>query len=618
MRAIAAWILVLGLVAAPAMAGTGGAGDAKDKTKGDDKSAAKDSSSSVSTATSDKDAAAKPTPANLANELQQLRELLEAQSKQLQAQNEQLKQQQQKMQAMEEKLRTVSSFGPMGLSNEGADPALASGAAANGGVILSSKNQEKKDEPPTAIHIKGITLTPGGFFAAETVYRQRGVVNDVNTDFKAIPLSGQSAAKLSEFNASGRQSRISMKAEGKLDNVKLTGFYEGDFLSAGVTSNNNESNSYTFRQRQFWAQAAFNSGWKFTGGQMWSLATETKKGLDNLTEATPLTIDAQYTAGFSWARQYAFRVTKNLGEKFWLGVAVEGSQTTFGGKIQNDTTLIAAPGDLGGLFNNQANYSFNKTPDFIVKAAWEPGFGHYEVFGIVSTFRARVFPCANANALNPCPVDASTVASAVGAFNDTTTGGGIGANARWSLLNKKFDVGIHFVGGDGVGRYGTTTLADVTAHPNGTLEPIHSYQALGSLEFHATPKLDIYGYAGGEYAGRTDYAVTRVTAAGPPPVLTTSGVGYGSRLNSNGGCVTETIPGNQNAPGALGSCQQDIRNIIEGTLGFWHRLYSGPKGRLQWGMQYSYVTRNTWSATTGGDPHGVENMFFTSFRYYLP
>jgi hypothetical protein len=57
--------------------------------------------------------------------------------------------------------------------------------------------------------------------------------------------------------------------------------------------------------------------------------------------------------------------------------------------------------------------------------------------------------------------------------------------------------------------------------------------------------------------------------------------------------------------------------VIEGTAGFWYRFYNGPKGKLQFGTQYSYVTRNTWSGV-GGDPHGIENMFLTSFRYYLP
>ena len=69
-----------------------------------------------------------------------------------------------------------------------------------------------------------------------------------------------------------------MLAQGKLDNMTMTGYVEADFLGAGVTSNNNESNSYVLRQRQVWGQAALHSGWSFTGGQMWSLVTETKVG----------------------------------------------------------------------------------------------------------------------------------------------------------------------------------------------------------------------------------------------------------------------------------------------------------------------------------------------------
>lgn len=605
MRVLAAWIVALGLAVSPALAGTGGAGDGRHTT------AAKPNDNSAAGETAESSPAAPPktaAPANpsMENQLQQLRDLLEAQSQQIQAQNEQLREQQRKMYQMEDQLRTVNST----VQN--------AGLGARSSEAVGYYNDEKKDDAPTAIHYKGITLTPGGFFAAETVWRQRGITNDVNTDFKGIPLPGQSASKLSEFNFSGRQSRISMKGEGKLANVKLTGYYEGDFLSAGTTSNNNQTNSYTFRQRQFWGQAAFDNGWKITGGQEWSLLTETKHGLDNLTEALPLTIDAQYHVGFSWARQYGLRFTKSLGDKLWLGASIEGSQTTLGGKIQNDTTLIAAPGDLGGLFNNQANYSYNASPDFVFKAAWEPGFGHYEVFGLISTYKARIFPCANANALNPCSVNATIVPSAVGATNDTKTAGGFGANARWSMFSKKFDLGLHFLGGDGVGRYGSGGLVDVTTRPDGTLVPIRNYQALGTIEMHPTPKWDLYGYAGGEYDARAAYTTTRVTAAGPPPVVTTLGVGYGSPLLSNGGCLTETIPGSQNAPGSLGSCQQDNRTIIEGTLGFWYRFYQGPKGRMQFGLQYSYATRNTWSANTGGDPHGVDNMFFTSFRYYLP
>ena len=72
------------------------------------------------------------------------------------------------------------------------------------------------------------------------------------------------ASQLSEFYGSGRQSRIALKAVGKLPNMTLTGYYEMDWLSAGVTSNSNQSNSYTLRQRQLWADALLSNGWDFS------------------------------------------------------------------------------------------------------------------------------------------------------------------------------------------------------------------------------------------------------------------------------------------------------------------------------------------------------------------
>jgi hypothetical protein len=43
-------------------------------------------------------------------------------------------------------------------------------------------------------------------------------------------------------------------------------------LSAGTTSNNLQTNSYTLRIRQAWAQAEIEKN-IFTGGQMWTLLT---------------------------------------------------------------------------------------------------------------------------------------------------------------------------------------------------------------------------------------------------------------------------------------------------------------------------------------------------------
>jgi hypothetical protein len=491
-------------------------------------------------------------------------------------------------------------------------------------VQETQKNVNAAIENPLALHYKGITITPGGFVAAEFVRRSRALGSDINTPFNSLTMPAASQSSLSEFFGTGRQSRLSMLAEGQLKNAKLSGYYEADFLSAGVTSNNNESNSYTLRQRQAWGQVALNDGLSLTGGQMWSLVTETKHGVDNRTEAVPMTIDPQYSVGFSWARQYGLRLAKNFDNKVWLAVSMENAQATVTTHGNADNYLIGSAGASGGLYNsaasatasaaasNIANYSFNPSPDIIAKVVFEPGFGHYEVFGVYSRFRDRIFPCEENFASAGC--GGLTAASAIDAFNSSKNGGGVGANARWSFANKHVDFGLHFFGGDGVGRYGTGGLPDASIHADGSFDLIHSYQGLGTLEFHA-PKIDVYMNAGTEYASRAwDY-----------DAISGKYVGYGSPNFSNSGCFTETVPSTTTLgffPGGLSSCTADTRVLIEGTFGIWFKPYDGSRervnrGRIQWGPQFSYVDRNTWSGV-GGEPHGLDGMVFTSFRYYLP
>jgi len=626
MRVLVTCVMALGLAALPVSAAFGKPGDeTSSAAKSTDAAAAKTKTADATPAPakSNANAAAKPASSSMEVELQQLRDLLEAQARQLQAQSDQLKAQQDKMNALEEKLAAVkpantaasasseSSSSDSSISIPSAGTATTM-AVSNGSARPAADSAMKADEP-ASLHFKGITLTPGGFMAAETAWRSKALSADVNSPFNSLPVPGASNANVTEFNASGRQSRISMLVEGKLAGAKIGGYYETDFLSAGVTSNDNQSNSYTLRQRQFWAQAALTSGWTFTGGQMWSLVTETKNGVDNRTEATPLTIDAQYSAGFSWARQYGFRVSKNFNNNFWLAMSVENPETTFGGHGYGTNFLIGAAGNSGGLFNSTANYTYNTVPDFIFKAVAQNDVGHFELFGVVSTFRDRVFPCGSGISTSaPCPIDGSTADSAVGAFMDKRVGGGVGANARIHVLDKHMDLGIHALIGSGVGRYGTSGLPDVTVRPDGTLALIRSYQGLATWELHY-PKFDFYLNFGGEYAGRTAYVNS-----------SDAGVGYGSSLFNNSGCWTEPPPGSGGfAAGSVGSCTADTRSILEGTIGFWYRFYKGPMGTVQWGPQYSYLVRNTWWGVGStdhpdGQPQPTDNMFFTSFRYYLP
>jgi Skp family chaperone for outer membrane proteins len=471
--------------------------------------------------------------------------------------------------------------------------------ASNASVVSSFSDDaaaiKKAIGSPEVLHYKGITLSPAGsFLAAETVWRQGATGGDINTPFTGVPLTAADAHNLSEFYGSGRQSRLALKAVGKLDNMTLTGYYEMDWLSAGVTSNNNQSNSYTLRQRQLWADAKLTNGWDFSGGQGWSLATETTQGLTRGTEILPATIDAQYEAGFVWARQYSFRVSKDFSKKFFAGISVENPEALFpAGSGLPTNLLIGSPGTGGGLYNLNANYSFNLTPDFIAKIAFEPGWGHWELFGIGRSFRDRIYPTTGSP------------------YNDTVWAGGIGGGFRAPLASKKVTVGLKGLYGEGVGRYGSSGIADITLRPNATISPLHGFSALSTLEFNPNPRLQAYFNYGGDYIGR-DYAI-----------VGTSQVGYGTYTTNMSGCNTEVKAGGSTSPSTPANCGGNNKDVQEFTAGYWYNMYSGPKGRLRYGLQYSWFERDLWSGqggTTnpGGVGKGTDNMFWTSLRYYLP
>ncbi len=482
------------------------------------------------------------------------------------------------------------------------------------------KALKKKVMHPDEIYYKGVTISPhGSFLAAETVWRSGATGGDINTPFTGVPLQYSPAAQMSEFQATGRQSRLAIKATGKLANWTMTGYYEMDWLGTGITSNNNQSNSYVLRMRQLWADAKLNNGWDFSGGQGWSLVTETTQGLTRGTEVLPSTIDPQYETGFVWARQYSFRVSKQFGEKMWLGASAEAAEILNpAGSNLPTNILIGAGGTGGGLYNSTANYSFNVAPDMIAKAAFEPSPGqHYEVFGIARFFRDRIYPNEVCQPISGTTTPTCT--DSTGAYNDTVTGGGIGASGRAAVLHKKVTIGLKGLYGDGTGRYGSSTIADVTIRPDGALSPLHGFSGLSTVEFNPNKRLNIYVNYGGDYIGR-DYAI----------VTKGKQVGYGTYTADMSGCKIEapsTAAFPASDPGTPGNstnkCSGNNKDVQEFTVGYWFYIHNGAKGGLRQGIQYSNIRRDLWSGAggtlnPGGGAHGNDNMLFTSFRYYLP
>ncbi|MGH7172311.1 MAG: hypothetical protein ACRELG_18700, partial [Gemmataceae bacterium] len=360
-------------------------------------------------------------------------------------------------------------------------------------------------------------------------------------------------------------------------------------------SNNNQSNSYVVRMRQLWARAMFSNGMYVSGGQMWSLTTETTHGLENGTEILPGTIDPQYTAGYVWNRQYGFRVAKDFNKKLWIGASVENDQALPGGSGAANQ-FLGSPGVGGGLYNSTANYSYNEAPEIVAKMALEPGWGHWELFGVGRFFRNRVYPNAASG-------------SSTGAYNDTAMGGGIGGGFRVPFANKKLSIGLKGLYGDGTGRMGDSTIADLTFRLDGTISLLHTFSALSTVEASPTKRLSLYFNYGGDYVGRD--------------IQDGGASGYGLHSADMSGCNTEGLPGGSYSPAGTGNCKGNNKDVQEITSGYWYNFYNGAKGRFRYGMQYSYIVRTLWSGdggTTnpGGNAKGTDNIFETSMRYYLP
>jgi hypothetical protein len=557
-------------------------------------------------------------------------------------------------------------------------------------TVSDETTKIKKDiANPSALHYKGINITPGGFVAAETVWRAKATGGDIPTAFSSIPYEGADAYSLSEFYGSARQSRITMLADGKTSWGTLRGYYEADFLGTGITSNNNQSNSYVLRQRVLYAQAETNNHLTVAGGQMWSLAAEGKKGISSAPGdiTTPQTIDPNYVPGFVWTRQYGLRLVKSF-DKAAFGISIENPQLLYSASISGNEpyAVLGSAGANGGNYNaavsscspstsivnytneaekdangvtvnvavpvyktvnscaNIANLSFNQAPDVILKAAFDPGFGHYEIFGIAGFAHETVYPgeTTNSNLYGGLKdiVSGAVVAPALttaGSYSNSISLAGLGGSFRVPVIKDKLTFGAKGLFGPGMGRYGNSTLSDVTADASGELAPIHNASGLVTVEATPNPRLLIYLNYGGDYAGRTDFANAGATTLGAPSAAqnasgvwggtwkapSAAAVGYGSRLLNNSSCNTITNPGyNGSSTGYYpgGSCGAQTRDVQEFTGGYWYDFYKGDRGRLRQGFQYGYAVREGWSGagTPAIGAKGIDNMVWTSLRYYLP
>lgn len=453
-------------------------------------------------------------------------------------------------------------------------------------------------------HLNGITMTPGGFFAAEGVWRSRDEGADFNEGFGSDPEYNSPLAHMNELRFTARQSRVSMLVQGNYNpDTLISGYGELDFLGAGNTANSNESNSYNPRIRHMYATIDWmGEGFHVLAGQTWSLATLQGQGITPRNEDIPLTIDAQYVAGFTWTRQPQFRLTKNFGTDFWIAASAEMPQTTGCPALTANTAFppAGAPPVVvngvgvtcsqesagGGLLNQFTTYSINHVPDVVAKAAWEPTIAdrriHIEGFGLYTDeYDGVQFPAG----------------SAVLTRHDTP-GWGAGGGIIVPVWPKVVDLQGTAMIGRGIGRYGSGQLNDTTVMPNGVLDALPELMWLGGAIVHATPQLDLYAYAGEEKILSNDWF---------------GATGYANPGANNSGCYV-----------LGGTCASPTKDVWELTGGFWDKVYSGAFGSIKVGMQYEYIQRELFQGfgnTTGLPPYLAtpkfnEQAVYFSFRYY--
>jgi hypothetical protein len=538
---------------------------------------------------------------------------------------------------------------------------------------------KKEIHNPDFLRYKGVKLTPGGYAQFATIWRAHNANSDTSDNYGQYAFANSPDYYQSEFRASGRASRLSLKAQGEAKGLKFLAYTEIDFL-ASAGGNETQTNSFSPRLRLAFANVDLPGGWSIAGGQNWSLLQTTRKGIDPLSEWLPSLIDNSYTPGFSYAREGTIRVVKQITPRTWAGFSVENPDTvTTGGcagkviTIKGTTTTASCSltGTIQGLANSSdttspnngylnalsgtsavtGNPSTNYAPDLVAKFAFEPGWGHYEVKAIGRFFRDRVYPnyltpgtptytggvtCTGA-AASTCTSTSTTTptitSSTVGANNKLTEGGAIGFGAILPLVKSKVDFDFQGLAGAGIGRFGTTSGPDVTYRPNGSLEPVRSIQAVAGIETHPTPKFDFNIYGGGDYYQRTSYYLPATTPFFGTTIATGGAeVGYGYQDNSDTGCSTEGSYSSTN--GLSTSCAGVTKSVWAIQPQLWYRIFKGREGTVQFGASYAYVYREAWPGYTSATaptpaalaagtvnlftPKTINQIVMTSFRYYLP
>jgi hypothetical protein len=221
------------------------------------------------------------------------------------------------------------------------------------------------------ITYKGVTITLGGFVAAEAVHRSIDTGNDVATGYNGSYYANNPFAHSAQTLFSARQSTLSALIQADVSQETHLGLFgQMDFQGAAQTATPAQSNSFNPRLMQLYGTLDWDAlHLHLLGGQAWSLVTLNRTGITPLDEMIPPTIDAQYLPGFAWARQPQIRLTQDIDRQVWIALSIENPQTTFytgANALPASVNVDFEQRGTGLGFSTETTLSANHIPDVVL------------------------------------------------------------------------------------------------------------------------------------------------------------------------------------------------------------------------------------------------------------
>ena len=425
---------------------------------------------------------------------------------------------------------------------------------------------------PLQLKVGSAYITPVGFMDFTGVWRSRDGGSGIGTNFAGIPYGNTSfQSNMNEFRFSMQNSRVGFRVDADVKGSHVIGYMEADFLGVLPPNVAVTSNSNSLRSRLYWVDVR-KGAWELLGGQTWSLATPNRVGVSPLPGDVFFSydMDVNYQLGMVWGRIPELRVAYHFpSDKAAFAIALDSPEQYVGGSAGGG--LVTFPAALastypGGELNNGNTTTGvpNRAPDVIAKFVLDPSKKlHFEVGGLM-----RQFQLFNPNTVNTY----------------SATGGGGFVNLDVEVL-KGLRLLTHNFWSDGGGRYIFGQAPDLIARADGSPSLVHSGSSVDGFEY-SHKNYTLFSYYGLLYVGRNVATDTN----GKP-------VGYGY----------------------TGSPSGQNRSVQEGTLGFIQNFWKDPKyGALSLIGQYSYLTRDPWYVAAGQPKNSHLGMAFLDLRYTLP